>query len=89
MSESRKVALAVRLTCLVLAISFVSCQPPAPPPNELEQLYPRSPVIERVLWQKHAIRRAASGSDLWAMTWADDDNLYASWGDGGGFGGGD
>ncbi|MFQ5583561.1 MAG: hypothetical protein ACE5GL_03905, partial [Calditrichia bacterium] len=29
----------------------------------------------------------ASGSDNWAITWADDDHQYTSWGDGGGFGG--
>ena len=32
-------------------------------------------------------RRLAPGSDNWPVTWADDDNLYAAWGDGGGFGG--
>lgn len=31
--------------------------------------------------------RLAPGSDLWPVTWAADGNLYASWGDGGGFGG--
>jgi Secretion system C-terminal sorting domain len=30
---------------------------------------------------------AAPGSDLWPITWADDNNLYTAWGDGGGFGG--
>ena len=29
----------------------------------------------------------APGSDNWAITWADDDRQYATWGDGGGFGG--
>jgi hypothetical protein len=44
-------------------------------------------VIERIDWDFGTLRRAARGSDIWAMTWADDDNLYTSWGDGGGFGG--
>jgi hypothetical protein len=30
--------------------------------------------------------RQALGSDLWPITWADDGNLYTSWGDGIGFG---
>jgi len=32
-------------------------------------------------------RQAAQGSDNWPITWSDDDNQYAMWGDGGGFGG--
>jgi hypothetical protein len=32
-------------------------------------------------------RRLANGSDNWPLTWSDDDNQYAVWGDGGGFGG--
>ena len=32
-------------------------------------------------------RRLAQGSDNWPATWSDDDNQYALWGDGGGFGG--
>jgi hypothetical protein len=30
-------------------------------------------------------RRLAVGSDNWPLTWSDDDNQYAVWGDGGGF----
>ena len=32
---------------------------------------------------------AAQGSDNWPTTWSNDDNQYAIWGDGGGFGGTD
>ncbi|MGH7797418.1 MAG: DUF4185 domain-containing protein [Candidatus Binatia bacterium] len=35
------------------------------------------------------MKRAAPGSDIWTVTWAGDGHLYTSWGDGGGFGGGD
>lgn len=35
------------------------------------------------------LQRKAEGSDIWACTWAGDGNLYAAWGDGGGFGGTD
>jgi Domain of unknown function (DUF4185) len=51
--------------------------------------YPPSPVIKEVIWDHSSHRQAAPGSDLWPITWADDDNLYTVWGDGGGFGGTD
>jgi outer membrane protein assembly factor BamB len=51
--------------------------------------YPPSPVVRRITWDWSTRRTAAPGSDLWPVTWADDDNLYAAWGDGGGFGGTD
>ena len=49
--------------------------------------YPPSSVTKDVqfLWSTH--QRAAPGSDNWPVTWADDDNQYTAWGDGGGFGG--
>jgi hypothetical protein len=49
--------------------------------------YPPSPVIARVEFDFSTHVRLAPGSDNWPVTWADDDNLYAAWGDGGGFGG--
>lgn len=49
--------------------------------------YPPSPVIERVEFDFRTHRRLAPGSDNWPTTWAADGNLYAAWGDGGGFGG--
>jgi hypothetical protein len=36
-------------------------------------------------WSTH--KTAAPGSDNWQLTWADDNQLYGAWGDGGGFGG--
>jgi hypothetical protein len=50
-------------------------------------LYPSSPVIESISWDFNSLTRAAPGSDLWPLTWADDGHLYTTWGDGGGFGG--
>lgn len=38
-------------------------------------------------WSSH--QRFARGSDNWPVTWSDDDNQYAMWGDGGGFEGSD
>src|SRR4051812_14063033 len=51
--------------------------------------YPPSDLITNILWQWDTRKAAAPGSDLWPVTWAGDGNLYAAWGDGGGFGGTD
>jgi len=56
---------------------------PAPPP------YPASAAITGISFEFSSLQRLAPGSDNWAITWADDDHQYATWGDGGGFGGGD
>jgi len=48
--------------------------------------YPASDLIQGIEWApKDTICRAAGGSDNWPITWADDDNLYAAYGDGWGF----
>ncbi len=54
---------------------------------EVTAPYPDSTLISRLSldWSTH--RRGAQGSDNFQLTWADDDNLYGAWGDGGGFGG--
>jgi hypothetical protein len=52
-----------------------------------EPPYRRSPVIERVTFDFSSHQRFAPGSDNWPTTWANDGNLYAVWGDGGGFDG--
>ena len=56
--------------------------------------YPQSKNIIDIEFDLSTLRNncpgnklCAPGSDNWAITWADDDNQYASWGDGGGFGG--
>ena len=49
--------------------------------------YPPSPILNGVIWDFPGMTRLATGSDLWPVTWTADDNLQASWGDGGGFGG--
>jgi CubicO group peptidase (beta-lactamase class C family) len=47
---------------------------------------PRSPVIKELRWAPpESIVRRAKGSDNWPITWADDDALYAAYGDGFGF----
>jgi CubicO group peptidase (beta-lactamase class C family) len=48
--------------------------------------YPPSPVIRGVHWDPPStIIRRAYDSDNWPATWADDDRLYAAYGDGQGF----
>jgi hypothetical protein len=48
--------------------------------------YPESSVIDSVTWHWDTHDRYALGSDIWPATWASDNNLYFSWGDGVGFG---
>jgi hypothetical protein len=74
------------------AISVIPVPPPPPttpgpivPPEGAP--YPVSPVILDVSFDWSTHLRLAPGSDNWGVTWADDDNQYTSWGDGGGFGG--
>src|SRR5581483_9356806 len=51
--------------------------------------YPASRIITSMTWDFSSVTslRQAHGSDLWPLTWAADGNLYAAWGDGGGFDG--
>lgn len=51
------------------------------------QPYAPSTVITAVNFDWATYTWTANGSDNWPITWADDDNQYASFGDGGGFGG--
>jgi hypothetical protein len=51
--------------------------------------YPRSEMFRGIEFHADTLVRKAPGSDIWSCTWADDGNLYAAWGDGGGFGGTD
>lgn len=48
--------------------------------------YPPSPVIAGIDWAPlESIRREAKDGDNWPLTWADDDALHTTWGDGTGF----
>jgi Domain of unknown function (DUF4185)/Right handed beta helix region len=51
--------------------------------------YSDSLTIGSLAWHWETLTTAAPGSDLWPVTWGPDDNLYAAWGDGGGFGSSD
>ncbi len=79
MAESRQAginSLILKLTLCILICPAISAGPP----------YPPSPVIEKIVWAPaDTIVRRASGSDNLPVTWADDDAIYITWGDGWGF----
>lgn len=71
------------LVLLTLTGLFAASAPgprgPAPP-------VPPSLVIRTLEWAgAHSIIRRAEDGDNWPITWADDDALYTTWGDGTGF----
>jgi len=50
---------------------------------QAEAPYPQSPMISNITWEPEAnIIRLAEGSDTFPITWADDDKLYTTFGDG-------
>jgi hypothetical protein len=49
--------------------------------------FPDSRLILGVELDLDSVISMAPGSDNWPITWAQDDNQYTTWGDGGGFGG--
>ncbi len=51
--------------------------------------YPPSSALSGVTWDPSTLVVKGIGSDNWATTWGPDDKIYTTWGDGGGFGGGD
>jgi hypothetical protein len=85
---------------MLLLLFFVNAHAPRPtqPLNKTESSasagasvapYRHSSVLKNIVWHWETYTTAAPGSDLWPVTWGSDDNLYAAWGDGGGFGGSD
>jgi hypothetical protein len=57
-----------------------------PPPADQVPPYPPSPAIAGIDWAPaEAIVRHAPDGDNWPLTWADDDALYTTFGDGTGF----
>lgn len=67
------------MSILVVFFLLLGC-PDEPTP------YKQSEVIKNITFDPVSnIIIKAEGSDNWPITWADDDNLYTSWGDGKGF----
>jgi hypothetical protein len=53
---------------------------------EPQPAYPPSPVIAGIEWApRETIIRQAKDGDNWPVTWAADDSIYTTWGDGTGF----
>src|SRR6267142_6972008 len=72
----------IGLICFNLAVTEINSPAQTAP-------YPPSTLIRAIQWHWDTYQTAANGSDLWPVTWGPDNNLYAAWGDGGGFGGSD
>lgn len=66
-------------TALAVALFIVPLAGAQTPP------YPSSRVIREIKWHPDTVKTFGRGSDQWPMTWADDGNVYAAWGDGNGF----
>jgi hypothetical protein len=72
-----------RLIALVIILAPV---PPGLRAEERTPPYPASPVIAGIDWAPaESIVRKADDGDNWPVTWADDDAMYTTWGDGTGF----
>jgi len=66
---------------LKLSLCFLICPVASAGPP-----YPPSPIIEKIVWAPaDTVIRRATGSDNLPVTWADDDAIYITWGDGWGF----
>jgi hypothetical protein len=73
-----RVAVAVFFT-VVMSLRSGRAADIAPP-------YPPSPVINEIVWAPpETVVRHARNGDNWPVTWADDDSIYTTWGDGTGF----
>ena len=78
-------------SAIVLGASLLASAQTAGSPAKVSQLpssppYPPSPVISDIEWApKDTTVRQAKDGDNWPVTWADDDAMYTTWGDGTGF----
>lgn len=79
--------LATLCTAGLLCVTGVSLTLAATDASSPTAPCPPSSFITGVEFDTSTIRTEAPGSDNWAVTWAEDDHQYTSWGDGGGFGG--
>lgn len=84
MKRIRKYRVLLYFLDLVLIACGTACQQAT---DKYVSPYPPSPVISKIDFDWSTHEQQAPGSDNWPITWADDDHQYASWGDGGGFGG--
>ena len=93
-----------RLSVILMSLSLAGCltaascdggggdapvAPEAPEGGSTSAPFPKSAVVSGVGIRFETLVERAEGSDNWALTWAEDGAQYATWGDGGGFGGDD
>lgn len=75
----KRSASVIMFLCMSIALPAVAQLPDEAP-------YSESPVIASVKWAPaQSVIRKAKGGDNWPITWADDDALYSTFGDGWGF----
>jgi hypothetical protein len=72
------IGLTIALRTTPFALPLSAQQSETPPPQNLRP----SPVIESISLATAPLTPFPSMGDLWFTTWADDDNLYGTWGDG-------
>lgn len=82
-------AIGVLLVAAVLRSASARGTDPAHPGQSGNPPYPVSSFFHSLTWEWDTLANAAPGSDLWPVTWGEDNQLYTAWGDGGGFGGTD
>jgi hypothetical protein len=81
-SRDAKLALAGVITTLLVVFQPAQGQDVV----QSHSFPPPSPTIESIEWAPaKSIVRAARDGDNWPVTWADDDAIYTTWGDGTGF----
>lgn len=72
---------------MIAALAVASSAAADVRPAEFVPAYPASRHIAGLEFNERSLRIEAPGSDIFPMTWADNNELYTAWGDGGGFGG--
>jgi hypothetical protein len=76
----------LRTIHLFLLSSIALFLPSVPASAQSKPPYPASPIIRQITWSpRNEIIRQAKDGDNWPVTWASDDALYTTWGDGTGF----
>jgi hypothetical protein len=66
------------LVVLLAVLALMPLSPAGPASAQSAGPYPASYVIDSITWDWATHTKAAPGSDLWPVTWADDGNLYTA-----------
>jgi hypothetical protein len=65
----------------------VALDPGGIPGGGADPPYTQSTYLTGLVWDNTGLSRKGPGSDMWPSTWASDDLIYTTWGDGGGLNG--